>query len=97
MLRLLTDFILGTLYFTKTGVITRIDAFLTNSHTLVACGELLMRVLLPAIKRLVLFFKGEVIVFHNIIGHGVKGRRMFNFVDLEFWYINHDGLLASRC
>ena len=65
MLRLLTNFILGTLYFTKTGAITRIDAFLTTSHTLVACSKLLTRVLLPAIKRLVLFIKGEVIVFHK--------------------------------
>ena len=50
MLRLLANFILGALYFTKARVITRIDAFLAASHTLVACGNLLTRVLLPAIK-----------------------------------------------
>ena len=51
MLRLLANFILGALYFTKARVITRIDAFLAASHTLVACGNLLTRVLLPAIEQ----------------------------------------------
>jgi hypothetical protein len=50
VLRLLTNFILGALYFTKARVITRIHAFLATSHPLGACGKLLTRVLLPAIK-----------------------------------------------
>ena len=84
MLWLLANFILGALYFTKARVITRIDAFLAASHTLVACGTLLTRVLLPAIKSLLLFFNGKVIVFHNIIGRGVKDRRVFNLSFLSF-------------
>jgi hypothetical protein len=68
VLWLLTNFILCALYFTKARVNTRIDAFLAASHTLVACGRLLTRVLLPAIKRLRLFLNGKVIVFHDTIG-----------------------------
>ena len=68
MLRLLANFILGALYFTKARVITWIDAFLAARHTLIACGKLLTGVLLPDIKGLLLFFSGKVIVFHNIIG-----------------------------
>src|SRR5215813_6832110 len=84
VLRLLTNFILGALYFTKAKLITGIDAFLATSHPLAACGKLLTRVLLPDIKRFLLFLSRKVIVFHNIIGRRVKGRRMFNFVHLEF-------------
>ena len=96
MLRLFTNLILGALYFTKARVITWIDAFLAASHTLVACGKLLTRILLPAIKRLLLFLSGKVIVFQYIIGRGVKSRGMFNFVPLEFLHINHDGLLTTK-
>ena len=96
MLRLFTNLILGALYFTKARVITWIDAFLPASHTLVACGKLLTRILLPAIKRLLLFLSGKVIVFQYIIGRGVKSRGMFNFVPLEFLHINHDGLLTTK-
>ena len=74
MLRLFTNLIPGALYFTKARVITWIDAFLAASHTLVACGKLLTRILLPAIKRLLLFLSGKVVVFQYIIGRGVKGR-----------------------
>src|SRR5262249_56106335 len=48
VLRLLTNFILGALYFTKARVITRIDAFLATTHPLPACRKFLTRFLLPA-------------------------------------------------
>src|SRR5262249_46338073 len=84
VLRLLTNFILGALYFTKARGDHSDRRLPCYQPSLAACGKLLTRVLLPAIKRLLLFFSRKVIVFHNIIGRGVKGRRMFNFVHLEF-------------
>src|SRR5262249_55679040 len=95
VLRLLADFILGALYFAKARVITGIDAFLAGSHPLVACSKFLTCVLLPAIKRLLLFFGREVIVIHNIIRRGVKCRRMFDLIHLWFCHINHDCLPTS--